>query len=272
MTDAAPRRAYLTIDDSPSPAMGAMTDFLAAAHIPALFFCRGDRLAENPRQAIHAAARGMTLANHCYSHRRASLLSYEEAVGEIERTEELLEKIHQEAGVPRGARYFRFPHMDRGAGGWIVDYDAAPAYREELIALFADGLNIDLAPPPPELVEKKARLQDYLRRAGFVTPFSGVTHPWYARTEMAQAVDAMFTFSTSDWMVTARHKGKWPYRSLEDLKRKIDADKWLAARDSAHIILAHDQEEIGGVTLALVRHFMDRGFEFLPYGQERAPG
>jgi peptidoglycan/xylan/chitin deacetylase (PgdA/CDA1 family) len=261
----AKRRAYLTIDDSPSPAMDAMTDFFAGNNIPALFFCRGDRLAENPQAAVRAAEKGMVLANHCYNHKRASQLSFAEVVNEIERTESLLEQVYRQAGAPRKGKYFRFPHMDRGAAGWIVDYDAAPQYRDELISLFADGLNIDLTPPPPELTEKKLKLQDYLRREGFTAPFKGVTHPWYAETEMAQAIDAMFTFSTSDWMVTARHKGKWPYQSLEDLKKKIDDDKWLAKRDSNHIILAHDQEEIGDVTLSLVNHFIDRGFTFLPY-------
>jgi peptidoglycan/xylan/chitin deacetylase (PgdA/CDA1 family) len=259
------RRAYLTIDDSPSPSMDAMTDFFAGNNIPALFFCRGDRLAENPQAAVRAVEKGMTLANHCYNHKRASQLSYDEVVAEIERTENLIDQVYREADRPRTAKYLRFPHMDRGAAGWIVDYDAAPRYRQELIDLFADGLNIDLTPPPPELVEKKHKLQDYLRGAGFTAPFRGVTHPWYAETEMAQAVDAMFTFSTSDWMLTKRHQGKWPYRSLADLKRKIDEDKWLAVRDCNHIILAHDQEEIGDVTLALVNHFIDKGFGFLPY-------
>lgn len=261
-----PRKAYLTIDDSPSADTGRLGAFLAENDIPALLFCRGDRLAEYPEAVVQAVQSGLVLANHCYSHQRASALELADVKDEIWRTEKRLDDIYRRAGQPRPFKAFRFPHMDRGAGGWIVDYEAAGPHKQALMRLFGDGLNIDLSvPPAPEQLEKKRALQEFLRAEGFTAPFTGITHEWYAKTEMAQAVDAMFTFSTSDWMITARHQGKWPYRSLDDLKAKIDDDPDLALTDSAHIILAHDQPELCDIVIALIQHMQDQDFKFLEY-------
>jgi len=89
-----------------------------------------------------------------------------------------------------------------------------------------------------------------------------VTLPWFADTEMAEAYDAMFTFSTSDWMVTPRHAGKWPYADLSDLKRKIDDDADLRDARGRHIILAHDQDGLFPVVTALIDHMLHKGFKF----------
>jgi peptidoglycan/xylan/chitin deacetylase (PgdA/CDA1 family) len=261
------RFGYLTIDDSPSPHTDALTDFLVERGIPALFFCVGERLAANPEPIIRAIKKGFVIGNHTFHHWRSSQTSFEDFTNDILRTEELIEAAYVAAGVPRPGRYFRFPHMDRGTGGWIIDYDRVdPAYREEVIRLFADGLNIDLTPPSPELMEKKMRLQDWLSRHGFSRmPCDGVTFPWFQGGEMEDAIDAMYTFSTSDWMLLGRHRGKWPWKSLEDLKTRMDGDKNLQNSSSAHIILAHDKEEIDFVTRDLLDHLLGQEFEFLPF-------
>jgi peptidoglycan/xylan/chitin deacetylase (PgdA/CDA1 family) len=257
-------RAYLTIDDTPSETTDTLTDALKSRNIPAVFFCRGDRLEANPAPAIRAIAKGFCAANHAYSHTRASLLSFEDMSAEIARTEKLLEDCYDKAGVARGAKYFRFPHMDRGAGGWVVDYDAVPpAWRETVTRLFADGLNISLEKPDPALVAKKHQLQDWLRAAGYA-PFAAgaITHKWFSGSELGEAIDAMYTFSTSDWMLLPRHQGKWPYKTLDDLKKKIDDDAWLNAPDSINIVLAHDNAEILDVTLSLIDHMRSKNIEF----------
>lgn len=256
--------AYLTIDDSPSSHTDELTDFLADHDIPALLFCRGDRLAESPEPVVRAIQKGFCIGNHAYTHRRASELSFAEMVDEIERTEALIDKAYKHAGAGRSVQTFRFPHMDRGCGGWVVDYDAVPdEYRKILIKLFVEGLNISLSPPHEEQREKKQNLQEYLKAEGFVSPFRGVNHKWYAETEMAEAIDAMFTFSASDWMLTPRHQSKWPYKSLDDLKQKIDDDPWLKAEDSHHILLFHDQDGLLDVTMALITHCKDKMTGFL---------
>jgi len=255
--------ALLTIDDSPSVQTDALCDFLVRRNVPALFFCRGDRLDLNPEPVVRAIGAGFFMGNHAYSHTRFSTLSYEDGVAEILKTETLIDAAYKKAGVARPAKYFRFPHMDRGTGGWIIDFDAAGQHKDRLIRLFAEGLNIDLTPPSAALRDKKDRLQEFLRAQGFVPlPGADLTLPWYRDTELAQAVDAMFTFSTSDWMVTPRHAGKWRYKTLADLLNKIDEDDTLWQSAGHHIILAHDQDDLLPVVSALVDHILDKGMEF----------
>jgi peptidoglycan/xylan/chitin deacetylase (PgdA/CDA1 family) len=265
------RKAYLTIDDSPSANTDALTDALAARKIPALLFCRGDRVAGNVDAVVRAIGKGFVIGNHAWSHTRFSTLSFEDAVKEIGKTDALIDEAYKKAGVKRPAKYFRFPHMDRGCGGWVVDYDALlPSHRDALVQLFGGGLNVKLDEPSSALKLKKEALQDWLRGHGFRQPdFRGVAHGWYTDTEVAQAADTMFTYSTGDWMVTARHLGKWPYKNTEELKAKIDDDPFLQA-PGAHVILAHDQDELLDVVIALVDHFAEKGFSFQKIPQEHA--
>lgn len=255
----------LTIDDSPSPDTDELTSFLQSQGIPAILFCRGDRLRDNPDPVVRAIERGFVAANHAFHHQRASTLTVDEVKVEILETEKLLDQAYQRAGRARPALYFRFPHMDRGTGGWVVDYSAVSAHEKTLRTLFADGLNVKLDPPTAEQIDKKSRLQEFLQAAGFTAlPAAGITHDWYRQTEIISAVDAMFTFSTSDWMLTKRHLGKWPYQSIDDLKQKIDNDPWLAVSGSTNIVLAHDQPEVLPVVKALVGHMLQKGFSFKP--------
>ena len=257
--------AYLTIDDTPTAHSVALGDMLVRMDVPALFFVRGQRMDENAEPVPELIARGFVMANHLYAHKRSSTLSFDEVVEEITRTEVLIDAAYKKAGVARTGKYLRFPHIDRGTGGWVVDFDAVPArHRDTLVKLFADGLNVSMDKPAPEAFEKKRKLQDWLRAEGFTAPpFHGVTHEWYTETEMAQAIDAMFTFSTSDWMLTERHKGKWPYKTVADLCGKIDSDPFLSREDSAHIILSHDDpDNLNAVTEALINHLRRKGFAF----------
>ncbi len=273
------RTAYLTIDDSPTGDTDRLTDFLAGRGIPAVLFCIGSSYSdleipcsgmdEDPGPIERAIGKGFVIGNHLHTHRRSSAIPYEEVVREIESTERLIDGLYKKAGRARPAKLLRFPHIDRGAGGWIVDYDAAGACGPALKSLFADGLNITLAPPSPEQMEKKARIQDYLKREGFTSDvYPGITHPWYTGTEMAAARDSLYTFSTSDWMLNpdfAAHAHQWPYRTLDALKGKIDADPWLNSPDgSANIVLAHDHNRLFDVTTALVAHIQARGAAFAP--------
>lgn len=258
------RSAYLTIDDSPSERMDDMVDWLAAKGVPAIFFCRGDHLAVRMDPAVRAIRKGFVIANHAYHHRRSSQISFDDVAREISDTQVLIDEAYQRAGAAQQWQFFRFPQMDRGTGGWIIDYKTVPdAYRDTVIRMFADGLNITLDPPDSAAVEKKKLLQDWLKASGFDRmPYADVTFPWFRQSEMAEAIDAMYTYSTSDWMLTARHKGKWAWKTLDDLKDKIDADPWLQRADSAHIILAHDHAEIHDETIDLISHCLDQGIRF----------
>lgn len=259
------RSAYLTIDDSSSERMDDLTSYLSDKGIPALFYCRGDRLAENPDAAIRAIQKGFILANHACTHQRASQKAAEWVIDEIERCEHLLDDLYAQAKTAKKGKYFRFPHVDRGTGSWIVDYDAFDELeRKAVLAAFTEGLNIELGSRPDAgLFEKRDTIQTYLKQAGYVQPFTAVTHDWFRHGEIANAADCLYTYSNCDWMVTARHKGKWPYKSVEDLKAKAKSDKWLSEEGSVNVILAHDQAEIVDITIELIEDLANSGIKFL---------
>jgi hypothetical protein len=258
-------KAYLTIDDSPSTRMDDLVDYLEGKGIPAIFFCRGDRLEENSASAIRALQKGFTLANHAYSHQRSSEKDFAWIVDEIEKTEKILDELHAVAGADKRGKYFRFPQLDRGTAGWIVDYNDYPQRdRSALVSVFAEGLNVQSMERPDDAAfDKKKRLQTYLAGAGYTQPFKDVRFSWYAEGEIGTANDCLYTFSNCDWMLTARHLGKWPFKSVEDLKRKALNDQWLTIPGSTNVILAHDQAEIVDVTIELIDDLANNGLQFL---------
>jgi hypothetical protein len=118
--------------------------------------------------------------------------------------------------------------------------------------------------PDAAAFEKRDRLQYYLAGAGYTQPFKGVTHDWYNKGEIANAHDCLYTFSNCDWMLTQRHLGKWPYKSVADLQQKALRDPWFAAPGSVNVLLAHDQAEIVDITIELLEDLAANGVEFLP--------
>lgn len=273
------KTAYMTIDDSPTYDTDRLTDFLVERNVPAVLFCIGSAytdldlpcqgMEQLPDPIVRAIEKGFVVANHTYTHRRSSELPYVEVIAEIEKTEALIDAMYKRAGKARTHKLLRFPHIDRGAGGWIVDYDAAEPYADTLGELFGKGLNITLDPPSDEQVEKKGKIQDYLAREGFTADlYKGITFPWYTDTEMVQARDSLYTFSTSDWMLNPDFQARgfsWEYKTLDALKGKIDDDRWLNSGESANIVLAHDHNNMYGVTTALIDHMLAKGIKFLDF-------
>lgn len=257
--------AYLTIDDSPSFYMDELVDYLESKSIPAIFYCRGDRLEENMESAVRALKKGFLLANHTYSHKRASEHSADWIIHDIDRCAALLDQAHEQAGIPQKEKYFRFPHIDRGTGGWIVDYDEyAPDEKKALLEVFTDGLNIlSMDKPDQAAFDKKDALQAYLKKSGYIQPFKNVSHSWYTHGEIADAADSLFTFSNADWMLSSGHIGKWPYKSLDDLKNKAKNDPRLLQENAVNVILAHDQAGIVSYTIELIDDLVNNGLKFL---------
>lgn len=257
--------AYLTIDDGPSEKFESLVDFLAERKIPAVFFNRGDFMEERPDAVIYGIQKGYVMANHTYSHKRASTLSFEEICEEIERTDKIIDDLYQKANVKRPGKYFRFPYMDRGMGPYFVEPEGLKKENEAAqVELLSSGLGHKPDVPGMCLIDKKRRVQGFLKALGYTNiPVKNVTIPWYAQTEMAQAIDCLCTYSTSDWALLERHRGKHGYSTVQDLKDKIDNDKWLKDKNSAHIILAHDAGEIHETTKALIAHLQARGFSFV---------
>ena len=101
--------AVLTIDDVPSKNTRPIVDYLESRGIQAILFAYGKRLERLPENGVYALQHGMILGNHSYAHPGFSKISFEEGRREIEKCEELLDRVYREAGVERLFRPFRFP-------------------------------------------------------------------------------------------------------------------------------------------------------------------
>ncbi len=108
--------AYLTFDDGPGPATGAVLDILAATGTKATFCQVGQRVAEAPDVTRRVVAEGHTLCNHSWDHHSSfDALSPADIDGQIGRTQDAFV-----AAVGGGARYFRAPEGAFGATGGAV--------------------------------------------------------------------------------------------------------------------------------------------------------
>jgi hypothetical protein len=260
-----PRNAYLTIDDSPSALTDDMVDALCARGVPAILYCRGDLMEQNMAPIIRAIQKGFVIGNHGYWHTRASTMTFEQICESIKKTDDLINNAYAQAGVKRVGKYYRFAYLDRGMGAWFVEPEKlAPDYKTTLTHLIKTGLgnNPDVLPTPEQITHKN-NIQTFLRALGYTqTPFKNITLPFYVHTEMAQSVDAIFTYSTSDWAITQRHKGKYGFSNVQDLKKAFDTNPHMARTDSNHIILAHDQAELHDILIDLIDHMLAQGVSF----------
>ena len=106
--------AILTIDDIASGNTPAIVDYLNSKGITAVMFAVGVNVEKFYEEAIYALRNGMIVCNLSYSHPAFSKLTFEEAVADIEKNEEVLNKLYKDAGVRRIYRPFRFPYGDKG--------------------------------------------------------------------------------------------------------------------------------------------------------------
>lgn len=247
--------AYMTIDDSPSPRTGQLLDYLAKNNIQALFFCRGEYMQIWPDQVQDIIKAGHILANHSYAHEPAGTQSFEEWRDDLEKCETLIDKAYEAAGDTKPGKFFRFPYIDRGAGEKVEQIFRA------LIEKVENGERVEFSEHPEVL-----RRQEYLKERGYVQPFEDVSHPIYQIKEIREAYDCPVTFTSYDWMLSPRHKGKQLYKTLSDLTKFMNDTTHLWGDKDVNIVLFHDDRE--GVieeTCALIDHMIMRGMKFKRY-------
>lgn len=246
-------RIYLTIDDSPSRNTQALVEHMARLDIQALMFCRGDHLMQDMPAIVSAIKSGCVMGNHSYAHRPSGELSFEQWAEDFEKCEALLDEAYDRAKMLRPGKFYRFPYIDRGDGDRVER--RFPALLEQVAA------GHDVTWPQSSNVKK---IQDYLKSKGCVQPFPKVRHPLYTIPEIRDAADCLFTYSTCDWMLTARHLAnpEWPHKDVASLCRAMDADPFLNDPAGTNIVLIHDQDDILPVALALIDHMRTRGFIF----------
>ncbi len=270
------KQAYLTIDDSPTKHTNDFVDWLAARDIPAVFFCIGssytdlgipcEGMEQRPAPILKAISHGYIIGNHTYTHPRFSDLSLAEMKEQVLKTEKIIETLYRQAGKSRSHKLFRFRDLDRGCGTWVVDFNKTGPHTETIQELFLKGVNLKAVTPTAADFEKKEAFQDFLRAEGFSADvYKDITFDWYKDTELAEAVDSLCTYSTSDWMINPDFKEyakDWPYQSVEALKQKIADDSWLASEESSNIILAHDHNHLFTHTTALLEDMLHQGIHF----------
>jgi len=139
----------LTLDDGPSAAAGDKLAFLESRGIKAIWFCVGLNLRRRPRLAVDIIRAGHVVANHSYNHPHFSAIDLPAAVTEIASTDQLVDGVYEQAGLPRSARLFRFPYGDQGDGETVKQELRRP-HRAD-IAGFLDGLHYE--EPPSDAVE-----------------------------------------------------------------------------------------------------------------------
>jgi peptidoglycan/xylan/chitin deacetylase (PgdA/CDA1 family) len=226
--------AYLTIDDSPSLHMPERIRVLAERGISALWFCRGDYLEERPEAAIQALRSGQILGNHSWDHAYFSKLTLEQATDQIDRTEAILEKLHQEAGVHRRLKVFRFPYEDR------------------------------IGTP-----EHHAALQALLRERGFVLPaLEGVRDPRFQSHVTENDASLFWTYDSEDWSLPAPDAPDAEPK-LQAVFARMDRDEPSAGcglhAPGTDVVVLHDHSHTGSLWPRVVQGLLERGLEFRPF-------
>ena len=199
--------AILTIDDIASKNTPAIVDYLCDNGIKAVMFAWGEMVERNYDNAVYALKKGMIVGNHSYSHPAFSKLSLEECMAEIEKCEQILDKLYKDAGVERRYRPFRFPYGDKGG-----------ANKEALQKYLAE--------------KKFDKLDD-----------RSITYPWWKGQGLDKDIDTFWTFDLAECNI---RKGSG-FTSEDVMKRINDTAPAtgapLLAEVGSHIILLHAHDE-----------------------------
>lgn len=109
----------ITFDDGPDPVYTRqMTDIFKAVSGRATFFAMGSRIEEHPDIVREMHEEGHEFGNHTYSHPNLADIGREEAIRELERTDQLIEQC-----TGRRPAVFRPPYL---------------SYNEEVLQLAED--------------------------------------------------------------------------------------------------------------------------------------
>lgn len=223
-------RAILTIDDFSSKNTPAIVDYLKAKNIKAIFFAIGQAVEHFYDEAQYAVKNGMIVGNHSYSHPAFSTLTMKECVDEIEKCENVLERLYKDSGVERKYRPFRFPYGDKGGNN-------------------------------------KNALQKYLRENGFhKVDDTMISYGWWKENELDMNIDTSWTFDFEEYVIRpgSGYTKDFVWQKMHDEHPKSGAA--LFSKNNNHIILmhAHDETEqmLPEYYKQFIDHLLENGFIF----------
>lgn len=217
--------ALLTIDDFSSKNTPAVVDYLKEKGIKVIFFAEGRKVEAFYEEAKYALKNGMIIGNHSYSHPYFSSLTLEEGIAEIEKCEQVLDRLYKDCGVERTYRPFRFPYGDKGG-------------------------------------ENKAALQAYLREKGFhKVDDTHITYPWWKKFNLDTDIDTFWTFDFEEYKIRPNSG----FTKDDVWKRMHDenpeAGAVLFGEDNRHIILTHVHDETEEMLPEYYKLFIDHLLE-----------
>lgn len=214
--------AYLTIDDGPTKNTNQIIDYLLGKNITPVMFFWGDRLEEARDNAIYALQHGALIGNHSYTHPHFSSISLEQGIEEIERMEEALNGLYQEAGVKREHKFFRFPYGDKGG-------------------------------------ENKEALQEYLASHGFSKlDYSLITYDWYFDNKLDKDYDTLWTFDFEEYRL--QYDKAFSYQMIIDhiANPKPVNGGSLQDKGAHNILLIHDHPQTDAIVPGYFYELIDR--------------
>lgn len=223
-------KAYLTMDDITSNNTRAIIDYFCEKGIQAVLFAWGERFSENYDSAIYALQKGMIIGNHSFTHPHFSELSLDEGIAEIEKCEEVLEKLYKDAGVVRKYRPFRFPYGDKGG-------------------------------------ENKAAYQEYLKSHGFdKLDDRKILDSYWAEHDLDKDIDTYWTFDFAEYNI----RNGSDFTKDDVMKRIDEFFKAIedgtVNKDTNHFLLIHAHDETEELVPEYYKIFLDevinRGVSF----------
>lgn len=215
------KEIYLTIDDSPSKYMKEKLDFLIKNKIPAIFFCIGKLMEENPDPVIYAIKNGYIIGNHSYSHPKFSEISLKKAYEEIKKTDSIINKLYKKAKVKRPIKLFRFPYGIKGGEfSFAIVLNKFIKWRSFL------GLS------------KKEKIQQYLKQLGYANlQFENINYDYYRKYNLDKDIDIFWTYDFEEYRLNIENVLK----KMEEKNSRQGGS--LVNLNSRDIVLIHDHTE-----------------------------
>lgn len=187
-----PAEVLLTFDDGPSPYTAQVLDILRRERVKATFFLCGANAERYPELVRRIRDEGHAIGNHTWSHEYLYLANRATIAAEIDRTQDVLERITGSRPVwfrpPYGVRWFPLPGIlqergmrmmlwsDRGHDGALDAEGVTKTTLAQLepgaIVLLHDGDEVH----EPSLVDRSATVKALpaiiagVRKAGYTLP------------------------------------------------------------------------------------------------------
>lgn len=238
------KKAYLTVDDGPSVARREKVDILNQYGIQAVWFCEKRFMDIRKDDVLYTIQSGHIIGNHACSHPNFSELTLEQAKEEILLNDQMIERIYEEAGVKRPAKFFRFPYGNEGVTRGFYDLDYSQEEKERVESI-----------------------QSFLKENGYVLPsFQEITYPYFDAFRKSGRVDWLWTYDAMEWCVYQENP---PYgvRTLDDVLEMMELDlpdRWMGLNypGSADLIVIHDHPQTNEMFGPIIKAFVDMGIKF----------